>query len=93
MPGFSLAITRRHHERWDGAGYPHGLRGGEIPIPGRLMALVDTYNPLVSKRVYRDGLPQDEAVGIILQGRGTQFDPAVVDARVRVAADFLRLLE
>jgi response regulator RpfG family c-di-GMP phosphodiesterase len=86
-------IVYTHHERWDGAGYPQGLRGGEIPIPGRLMALVDTYDALVSKRVYREALPQEDAIRIIVQGRGTQFDPAVVDAFLRVAAEFRRATE
>ena len=86
-------IVYTHHERWDGAGYPQGLRGGEIPIAGRLMALVDTYDALVSKRVYRDALPQEEAERIIVQGRGTQFDPAVVDAFLHVATAFRRAVK
>jgi CHASE2 domain-containing sensor protein len=81
-------IVYTHHERWDGSGYPQGLRGAQIPIPGRLMALVDVYDALVSKRVYRDALSPDEAIQIIVQGRGTHFDPAVVDAFLHVASSF-----
>jgi len=84
-------IVYTHHERWDGSGYPRGLRGPQIPVAGRLMALVDVYDALVSKRVYRDALPQDEAVRIIAEGRGTQFDPAVVDAFLQVASAFKHL--
>jgi len=86
-------IVYTHHERWDGSGYPRGLRGAQIPIAGRLMALVDVYDALVSKRVYRDALPQDEAIQIIVRGSGTQFDPAVVDAFRRVASAFRRLAD
>jgi adenylate cyclase len=83
-------IVYTHHERWDGSGYPQGLRAGQIPVAGRLMALVDVYDALVSKRVYRDALPPEQAVEIITRGRGTQFDPAVVDAFLQVAGAFSR---
>src|SRR5207237_8718859 len=84
-------IVYTHHERWDGSGYPQGLRGIQIPIAGRLMALVDVYDALVSKRVYRDALPQEEAIQIIVQGRGTHFDPAVVDAFLQIANSFMEV--
>jgi adenylate cyclase len=92
QPILALAkdIVYTHHERWDGSGYPQGLRAGQIPVPGRLMALVDVYDALVSKRVYRDAIPPDEAIEIIARGRGTQFDPAVVDAFLQVAGAFSR---
>jgi CHASE2 domain-containing sensor protein len=83
-------IVYTHHERWDGSGYPQGLRGPQIPVAGRLMALVDVYDALVSKRIYRDALSPDAAIRIIVEGRGTQFDPAVVDAFLQVAAAFKR---
>ena len=86
-------IVYTHHERWDGAGYPQGLRGVQIPIPGRVMALVDTYDALVSKRVYRDALPRAEAREIIVEGRGTQFDPAVVDAFLKVEGAFRHVVD
>jgi CHASE2 domain-containing sensor protein len=83
-------IVYTHHERWDGSGYPQGLRAAQIPVAGRLMALVDVYDALVSKRVYRDAIPPEQAIEIIVGGRGTQFDPAVVDAFLQVAGAFSR---
>lgn len=73
-------IVYCHHEWWNGAGYPQGLRGEEIPLAGRMMALVDVYDALVSKRIYKDAVSHEEAVRIILEGSGEQFDPAVVEA-------------
>jgi adenylate cyclase len=81
-------IAYTHHERWDGSGYPEGLRGEEIPVPGRLMALADTYDALTSRRIYKSQLPHEKAVEIILEAKGTQFDPAVVDAFDRVKDNF-----
>lgn len=73
-------IAYTHHERWDGKGYPVGLERGEIPISGRIMALADVYDALVSKRVYKEAYSHEKSREIILRGRGTQFDPDVVDA-------------
>ena len=84
-------IAYTHHERWDGSGYPEGLNGEEIPMPGRLMALVDTYDALTSKRVYKSQLPHEKAVEIIIEAKGTQFDPAVVEAFLEVKDDFHRI--
>jgi adenylate cyclase len=84
-------IAYTHHERWDGSGYPEGLRGEQIPVPGRLMALVDTYDALTSKRVYKSQIPHEKAVQIIIEAKGTQFDPAVVDAFLEVEEDFRRI--
>ncbi len=73
-------IARWHHERWDGTGYPDGLSGEQIPASARLMALADVFDALVSVRVYKDAIPYPKARAIIDQGRGTHFDPDVVDA-------------
>ena len=70
-------VAHYHHERWDGSGYPEGLRGEEIPLEARIMAVADVYDALVSKRVYKDSMPFDKADAIILSGMGTQFDPAL----------------
>lgn len=77
-------IVYTHHERWDGTGYPQGSRGAQIPIPGRVIALVDVYDALITRRVYREAMSQDAAIEIIVEGRGSHFDPAVVDAFLRV---------
>jgi adenylate cyclase len=79
-------IVYTHHERWDGHGYPRGLKGEQIPIPGRVMAVVDVYDALTSNRCYRPSLPHDRAVELIVNGEGTQFDPAIVDAFLRSAS-------
>lgn len=73
-----IALT--HHERWDGTGYPQGLRGEEIPIVGRILAVADTFDALTHDRIHRRAVSVKEAVDEIVAYRGTQFDPAVVDA-------------
>jgi putative two-component system response regulator len=73
-------IAWTHHEKWDGTGYPRGLSGDEIPLAGRLMAVADVYDALISRRVYKEKLPHEDAVDVILSGSGTQFDPDVVSA-------------
>ena len=72
-------IALSHHERYDGKGYPQGLRGEEIPLAARIMALVDVYDALVSERVYKPAIPREKALAIIREGRGTQFDPNLTD--------------
>ena len=72
-------ITLCHHEKWDGSGYPKGLKGEEIPISARIMALADVYDALRSKRVYKESYTHEESKEIIIQGRGTHFDPYLVD--------------
>lgn len=80
-----------HHEKWDGTGYNQGLKGVEIPLSARLMALVDVYDALTSKRGYKNAFSHETAKKIILEGRGTHFDPDVVDAFIEVAAEFKAL--
>lgn len=72
-------IVLDHHERWDGKGYPHQLKGKEIPLEARIMALADVYDALVSERTYKKAYPKEKAEKIILEGRGTQFDPELTD--------------
>ncbi len=73
-------VARYHHERWDGSGYPEGLKGNAIPPEARIMAVADVYDALVSKRVYKESLPFDRADAIMTEGMGSQFDPALRDA-------------
>ncbi|WP_460564247.1 HD domain-containing phosphohydrolase [Hydrogenophaga aquatica] len=81
-------IAYGHQEKWDGSGYPEGLRGDEIPVSARLMAVADVYDALISRRVYKDGMPHEQAVRIIVEGKGTHFDPDMVDAFVDIAEEF-----
>ncbi len=81
-------IACAHHERWDGSGYPNGLRGDEIPISARLMALADVYDALISSRVYKRPYTHEEAVAHITQGRGTHFDHDVFDAFLAIHDEF-----
>lgn len=73
-------IAKCHHEKWDGSGYPNGLKGTEIPIAGRITAIADVFDALVSKRPYKEAFSLEKSLGIIRDGRGTHFDPEVVDA-------------
>ncbi|HET7843948.1 MAG TPA: two-component system response regulator, partial [Xanthomonadales bacterium] len=81
-------IATSHQEKWDGSGYPHGLRGDAIPIPARLMAVADVYDALISKRVYKQGLAHEAAIAALREGRGTHFDPDIVDALVAIHEEF-----
>jgi len=76
----AMDIAKYHHERWDGNGYPEGLKGEEIPLSARIVALADCYDAMTSKRCYKDAFPDEKALSIIKEERGTHFDPDVVDA-------------
>ncbi|BDT77333.1 hypothetical protein PKF023_11360 [Polynucleobacter yangtzensis] len=76
----AIEIAGAHHEQWDGGGYPRGLKGNQIPLSARIMALADMYDALISERVYKSGWEHEEAVNEILSKRGTHFDPVVVEA-------------
>jgi putative two-component system response regulator len=77
-----------HHEKWDGTGYPRGIAGSNIPLQGRLMALVDVYDALVSERPYKKAFPPEQAIRIISEGSGIQFDPALIGVFAAAAARF-----
>jgi len=81
-------IAYTHHEKWDGSGYPQGLQGDEIPIAGRLMAIADVYDALISKRVYKPAFSHQKAVEIITEGREVHFDPDVTDAFLVIKDEF-----
>jgi HD-GYP domain-containing protein (c-di-GMP phosphodiesterase class II) len=76
--------VRHDHERWDGGGYPDGLMGEEIPLGSRIVLVVDAFHAMTSDRPYRTAMSEDEAVEVLRDGAGSQFDPAVVEAFVRV---------
>lgn len=82
VPFLSMAkeIAYTHQEKWDGSGYPQALKGDDIPVSGRLMAVADVYDALISRRVYKEGMPHEKAVQIILDGKGAHFDPDMIDA-------------
>lgn len=75
-----ISIARSHHERWNGTGYPDGLRGEEIPLFARIVALADVYDALRSERVYKAAMTHEESYALIAEGSGVQFDPAIVAA-------------
>jgi putative two-component system response regulator len=81
-------IAYSHQEKWNGSGYPEGLSGDDIPISARLMAVADVYDALISRRVYKEGMPHEQAVTIIEQGSGSHFDPDVVEAFMAAAEAF-----
>ena len=84
-------IALRHHEKWDGSGYPDGVAGDDIPVSARLMALADVFDALTTRRVYKLAMPMEKATAIIVEGRGAHFDPAVVDAFLDLQKAFLEI--
>lgn len=86
-------LTAYHHEKWDGTGYPDGLYGQNIPLSARIMALVDVYDALRSKRPYREPLSHEKSVRIIKEGGGLHFDPSVVKAFSNIEAKFEEIYE
>ncbi|WP_374361951.1 two-component system response regulator [Pseudoduganella danionis] len=81
-------IAYSHQEKWDGSGYPQQLAGDAIPVSARLMAVADVYDALICRRVYKQGMPHEQAVALIVEGRGSHFDPDVVDAFVALQDEF-----
>ena len=84
----SKDIAQSHQEKWDGSGYPAGLAGEAIPVSARLMAVADVYDALISHRIYKAGMPHAQAAAIIAEGRGTHFDPDIVDAFLAIQDEF-----
>ncbi len=88
---YACEIAFTHHEKWDGSGYPRGLKGEEIPVSGRLMAISDVYDALISRRIYKPAFSHEKAVEIIIEGRGVHFDPDVVDAFLALEQEFIAI--
>ncbi|MBN1648934.1 MAG: response regulator [Spirochaetales bacterium] len=86
-----IALT--HHEKWDGAGYPEGLKGDEIPMEGRITAVADVFDALTTKRPYKEAFSVEKAFRIIAEGRGSHFDPALTDAFLSLKDEILRIKE
>ena len=85
---YAKIFAASHHEKWDGTGYPRGLKEHEIPLLGRIMAIADVYDALVSERPYKKAFSHDEAVRIIVEGSGTQFDSALIQVFINAAEQF-----
>ncbi len=83
----AINVISAHHERYDGQGYPNQLSGKDIPIEGRLMAVIDVYDALSSKRVYKEAYDHSYSVDILLSERGKHFDPEIVDAFIEIQED------
>lgn len=86
-------IAESHHEKWDGSGYPSGLSGSSISIFGRMMAIADVYDALISKRVYKPPFSHQKAVSIILEGKGTHFDPQIIDVFQAMQDEFCAIAQ
>jgi putative two-component system response regulator len=82
-----------HHERWDGKGYPQGIKEDKIPLSARIAAIADVYDALVCARVYKQAIPYSEAVSIMVEGKETQFDPLLVDALVKIQDEYQKVAQ
>jgi putative two-component system response regulator len=87
----AIEIAGTHHEKFDGSGYPKGLKGEQIPLCGRLMAIVDVYDAITSKRVYKPAFSHEQALDIIISEKGRQFDPDIVDAFMEIEKEILQI--
>lgn len=85
------SIAQNHHEKWDGSGYPNGLKGIEIPIASRIAAIADVFDALTSKRPYKEAFSMEMSLAIIREGRGNHFDPDVVDAFFAIKDEILTI--
>ena len=88
----ALSIAGTHHEKWDGSGYPMALKGSNIPLEGRLMAVADVYDALISVRPYKKAFSHEEASKIIEEGSGSHFDPVLVEEFKKIKAEFERIV-
>ena len=89
----AMDIAGGHHEKWDGSGYPGGLVGEAIPLGARIMAVADVFDALLTSRPYKAAMPRVQAVDLIVQGRGSHFDPDVVDAFLAIQAEFEQIAQ
>lgn len=90
---YAKEIGHYHHERWDGTGYPEGLKGENIPLSARIVSVVDVYDALTSARCYKDAFGHEVSLNILYEGRGTQFDPDIIDLISSVADTFRKIVD
>ena len=83
-------VVGGHHEKYDGSGYPHGLRGEEIPLVARIFAIADVFDALTSERPYKDAIPLDKTMSILEAGRGSHFDPELIDSFAEISEGVYR---
>ncbi|HPF42485.1 MAG TPA: HD domain-containing phosphohydrolase [Bacillota bacterium] len=88
----ALEIINYHHEKYDGSGYPNKTKGKEIPLPGRLMAIIDVYDALISKRVYKEAFSFEEANAIIRKDTGSHFDPDIAEAFLEITSEIEKIV-
>ena len=86
-------VATYHHEKWNGTGYPYGLKGEEIPLCARIMAVADVFDALVSRRCYKEAFPVDVAYKILEDGAGEHFDPVVVKLFLGMKSDIAKVME
>ena len=89
----AIDLISSHHEKWDGSGYPRGLQGEEIPLSGRIVAAADVFDSLTNRRPYKEPYSIDESLNIIRQGKGSHFDPKIIDAFEGVLEEILQVYE
>jgi putative two-component system response regulator len=89
--GETIALS--HHEKWDGSGYPGGLKGKQIPITGRITAIVDVFDALTSKRPYKEAFSVEKSLNLIREGKGSHFDPDIVDAFFALQDDIQMIMK
>lgn len=85
---YAKTIAGSHHEKWDGSGYPRGQKGLDIPLEGRIMAVADVYDALMTKRIYKDAFPAEKSNAIIIEGTGSHFDPAIIGVFATLTKEF-----
>ena len=88
-----IDIAESHHEKWNGSGYPYGLKGTEIPLVARILALGDVYDALTSKRCYKEAFSHEKSRAILQEGAGNHFDPDVIEAFLGTENEFQRIRE
>ena len=89
----AIRMAGTHHEKWDGSGYPLGLKGKNIPLEGQLMAIADVYDALISKRQYKEPFSHEAACEIIIEGSGTQFNPVLIDVFINIKDEFEQIVQ